>query len=95
MRTTILGLVFVLICGVAFAQRTVMIDDMTGTEVMEAIAQGAKIEVQSQEQAAAQRSAQARAQQQPATGGKRPKRNEPCPCGSGVKYKKCCHPAFD
>ncbi len=40
MRTTILGLVFVLICGVAFAQRTVMIDDMTGTEVMEAVAQG-------------------------------------------------------
>lgn len=21
---------------------------------------------------------------------KRPKRNEPCPCGSGKKYKKCC-----
>ena len=19
-----------------------------------------------------------------------PKRNEPCPCGSGLKYKKCC-----
>ncbi|MCZ6817133.1 MAG: SEC-C metal-binding domain-containing protein [Planctomycetota bacterium] len=19
-----------------------------------------------------------------------PKRNEPCPCGSGKKYKKCC-----
>ncbi|HLQ39067.1 MAG TPA: SEC-C metal-binding domain-containing protein, partial [Planctomycetota bacterium] len=22
-------------------------------------------------------------------------RNDPCPCGSGVKYKKCCAPAFD
>ncbi len=21
---------------------------------------------------------------------KQPKRNEPCPCGSGYKYKKCC-----
>lgn len=21
---------------------------------------------------------------------KTPKRNEPCPCGSGYKYKKCC-----
>jgi hypothetical protein len=20
----------------------------------------------------------------------KPKRNEPCPCGSGRKYKKCC-----
>ena len=19
-------------------------------------------------------------------------RNDPCPCGSGNKYKKCCHP---
>jgi creatinine amidohydrolase/Fe(II)-dependent formamide hydrolase-like protein len=34
------GLVFVLISGLAFAQQTVMIDDMTGTEVMEAIAGG-------------------------------------------------------
>ncbi|MGH9448518.1 MAG: SPASM domain-containing protein, partial [Terriglobia bacterium] len=23
-------------------------------------------------------------------GGKRPGRNDPCPCGSGLKYKKCC-----
>ncbi|WP_417615285.1 PBPRA1643 family SWIM/SEC-C metal-binding motif protein [Oceanisphaera sp.] len=21
---------------------------------------------------------------------KKPERNEPCPCGSGIKYKKCC-----
>jgi len=26
-----------------------------------------------------------RPQAQPKTG-----RNEPCPCGSGIKYKKCC-----
>lgn len=24
------------------------------------------------------------------TGGKKPARNEPCPCGSGKKYKQCC-----
>lgn len=22
--------------------------------------------------------------------GKKTQRNEPCPCGSGLKYKKCC-----
>ena len=22
--------------------------------------------------------------------GKKPKRNDPCPCGSGKKYKQCC-----
>jgi len=22
-------------------------------------------------------------------------RNEPCPCGSGLKYKKCCGSNFD
>ncbi len=26
----------------------------------------------------------------PITGTKKPKRNEPCPCGSGKKYKSCC-----
>lgn len=25
---------------------------------------------------------------------KAPARNEPCPCGSGKKYKKCCYPKF-
>ena len=23
-------------------------------------------------------------------GGQQPLRNQPCPCGSGHKYKKCC-----
>ncbi len=27
---------------------------------------------------------------QPITGTKKPKRNDPCPCGSGDKYKNCC-----
>ncbi len=26
----------------------------------------------------------------PLTGSKKPKRNDPCPCGSGKKYKHCC-----
>jgi preprotein translocase subunit SecA len=26
----------------------------------------------------------------PIVGGQRTGRNEPCPCGSGKKYKKCC-----
>ncbi len=25
---------------------------------------------------------------------KKPGRNEPCPCGSGKKYKKCCYPKY-
>jgi hypothetical protein len=27
--------------------------------------------------------------------GKRAGRNEPCPCGSGKKFKKCCHPKYE
>ncbi|HIE71335.1 MAG TPA: hypothetical protein EYP98_14850, partial [Planctomycetes bacterium] len=30
-----------------------------------------------------------------APGQPKPGRNEPCPCGSGIKYKKCCSPGFD
>lgn len=28
------------------------------------------------------------------SGQKRPGRNDPCPCGSGKKYKKCCYPKY-
>jgi preprotein translocase subunit SecA len=28
-------------------------------------------------------------------GAPKPGRNDACPCGSGIKYKKCCAPAFD
>ncbi len=39
------------------------------------------------------------AQQQPevkpiVSGGLKPGRNDPCPCGSGKKYKKCCYPKY-
>ena len=27
---------------------------------------------------------------EPAKAEEKPKRNDPCPCGSGKKYKKCC-----
>lgn len=30
------------------------------------------------------------AERKPIVGQKKPKRNEPCPCGSGKKYKHCC-----
>ncbi|MBP8299182.1 MAG: preprotein translocase subunit SecA [Planctomycetes bacterium] len=30
-----------------------------------------------------------------AGGAPKPGRNDVCPCGSGIKYKKCCAPAFD
>ena len=31
----------------------------------------------------------------PPTNAAKPGRNDVCPCGSGIKYKKCCAPAFD
>jgi len=31
---------------------------------------------------------------QPSYSGKKPGRNDPCPCGSGKKYKKCCWPKY-
>ncbi len=75
-------------------------------EVLEAVAKGAKVSVgrqpppqQAQPQQPAQQQQQQAAQpaQQPAAAqavGGKPGRNDPCPCGSGVKYKKCCSPAF-
>lgn len=65
-------------------------------EVMEAFAEGREITVQSSDEADGNRSDKGLRQlpAQPVSGGKKPKRNDPCPCGSGVKYKKCCHPAF-
>ena len=30
----------------------------------------------------------------PVVGGEKPGRNDPCPCGSGKKYKKCCYPKY-
>jgi preprotein translocase subunit SecA len=66
-------------------------------EVMDAVAKGAKVSVESRaDQERKRREAEQRksAQRQIAAGVKKVGRNEPCPCGSGIKYKKCCHPAF-
>ena len=66
-------------------------------EIMEALARGETIRVHNEAEAAmqAQEAAAQQAAVKAARGGKKPKRNDPCPCGSGIKYKKCCHPAFD
>ncbi len=32
---------------------------------------------------------------EPIRAGKEPGRNDPCPCGSGKKYKKCCYGQAD
>jgi preprotein translocase subunit SecA len=50
---------------------------------------------QQQQQQPPQQKPQAAQQAQAAADRPRPGRNEPCPCGSGIKYKKCCFPAFD
>jgi preprotein translocase subunit SecA len=44
--------------------------------------------------APAQPMARPAAPQRP-TNAPKPGRNDVCPCGSGIKYKKCCAPAFD
>ena len=37
---------------------------------------------------------QARQAYQAAALTRKPGRNDPCPCGSGKKYKKCCLPKY-
>ncbi|MEM7204397.1 MAG: preprotein translocase subunit SecA [Planctomycetota bacterium] len=70
-------------------------------EVAEAISKGARVTVQPKGAPPPAPAPQAKPpQQQPskaapaAAPAKRPGRNDSCPCGSGVKYKKCCAPAF-
>ncbi len=49
-----------------------------------------------QARAAATKAApQQQRQQQQQKPKQKAKRNDACPCGSGIKYKKCCYPAFD
>ena len=49
----------------------------------ESIAQEAQIEENSED-------SEEKSKKEPSVGGKKPKRNDPCPCGSGKKYKECC-----
>ncbi|MDP6928434.1 MAG: SEC-C metal-binding domain-containing protein, partial [Planctomycetota bacterium] len=60
-------------------------------EVMEAVAQGASVSVEPSGTDASETGSAGKAEAQR---GVKVGRNEPCPCGSGVKYKKCCYPAF-
>jgi len=47
-------------------------------------------ELENNLQAAAQEASQKKSGNTPYIAEKKPKRNEPCPCGSGKKYKHCC-----
>ena len=67
-------------------------------EISDAVAKGAEVTVQRRPGDQRPKQApQSTPAAQPAGQAvhKKPGRNEPCPCGSGVKYKKCCSPAFD
>jgi preprotein translocase subunit SecA len=64
-------------------------------ELMEAVARGEQVEIRNSPNAPQQAEPAPETASPVVAGGKKPKRNEPCPCGSGIKYKKCCHPAFD
>lgn len=73
--------------------------DMTSRISMDAITRLFKIQVRSEEERISKRPIQRQMrynrgesaeQNQPVTRGKKIGRNDPCPCGSGKKYKKCC-----
>jgi len=56
------------------------------------IYQRPELEIGVKQEAAEVQAKQAR--NQPIVSGERPGRNDPCPCGSGKKYKKCCYPKY-
>ena len=64
-------------------------DVWSGAEAMhpEAAVGGSEIRKQQEAAIAASRSAE---KPKPIVSGDRVGRNDPCPCGSGKKYKKCC-----
>ncbi len=74
--------------------------DMTARISMDTITRLFKIQVKAESEKLTRRSYQNQAirynrgegaeQNQPVTKGKKIGRNDPCPCGSGKKYKKCC-----
>ncbi|HIE34795.1 MAG TPA: preprotein translocase subunit SecA, partial [Campylobacterales bacterium] len=49
-----------------------------------------KVEEELKSQAVLQHKEEVESKPTPITNTKKPKRNEPCPCGSGKKYKHCC-----
>jgi preprotein translocase subunit SecA len=64
-------------------------------EFLEAVGRGATVSREPEQAATASQQAAPQQATQAAQRGKRPGRNSPCPCGSGLKYKKCCYPAFE
>ncbi|HHD74931.1 MAG TPA: preprotein translocase subunit SecA, partial [Nitratifractor sp.] len=47
-------------------------------------------EPQNEESASEQKELPKKSDSSAVSGEKKPKRNDPCPCGSGKKYKNCC-----
>jgi preprotein translocase subunit SecA len=72
--------------------------EMSGRISFEIISRLCKVQIQRNEEAEIARARRTSlnynrgdaAAIQPATRGKKVGRNDPCPCGSGKKYKKCC-----
>lgn len=76
-----------------------MFADMTGRISTEVLSRLFKIQIKREEEIRREPKRQQRLNcnrgdgseaQQPITKGKKVGRNDPCPCGSGKKYKKCC-----
>lgn len=75
-----------------------MFSEMSGRISSEIITRLFKIQVQRSQEAEVTRTRRSNlnynrgdsASPQPVTKGKKTGRNDPCPCGSGKKYKKCC-----
>ncbi len=67
-------------------------------EVLQPVAPGTSASPPRRPEPAAAAPRQGRQARQAAGAGQarsKPGRNSPCPCGSGLKYKKCCYPAFE
>jgi preprotein translocase subunit SecA len=75
-----------------------MFSEMSGRISFEIITRLFKIQVQRSQEAEIERTRRINlnynrgdgSSAQPVTKGKKVGRNDPCPCGSGKKYKKCC-----
>ncbi len=68
---------------------TIQLREEREEEIQRLEAELKKMEEEIKQQAVLQHG-ESEAQKKPEIGGKKPKRNEPCPCGSGKKYKHCC-----
>ena len=69
-----------------------MFDEMVKRIQRDTVVQLMKVEVVKEDEGASKMKIgqQAAAKKAPAVSGKGVGRNDPCPCGSGKKYKNCC-----